>query len=270
MADPPVNRQTLRDQVAGVLREAILFGEFEPGQRLREQELAERFDVSLTPVREALNSLAGTGLVVRHGRQGTHVRTLGASDVENLLSVRESLEALAVRQAIANVTTEDEDRFGLLLEQQAAATELARTDPDKAVPRLAVLNEEFHDLILERADNQWLASMLASIHDLLVFARAGLRSRATLPRRQASLEEHRRIASAITSRDGEAAVEHMRDHVRRTKQHVISLIADGPAAADGRLRHQDLASDDARSRSRPANEKGGKRDLMRPSKATDH
>lgn len=223
MATSSVTNRTLRDQIADVLRQAILFGEFAPGERLMESELAQRFHVSLTPVREALNSLAGAGLVERHGRQGTRVRSLDIADVENLLSVRESLEVLAVRQAAPNITREDEGRFAAILRQQADVTERVADDPETAIPTLVALNDEFHELILVRADNPWLASMLTSIQDLLIFARAGLRARATLARRRESLREHRRLARALAEGDADVAAAVMSEHVRKTKEHIITL-----------------------------------------------
>ena len=87
MSAAPVTRQTLREQVLRILREEILTGVFEPGERLSEPELAKRLDVSLTPVREALGDLAASGLVVRNGRQGTHVRRIGVRDAVNLSSL---------------------------------------------------------------------------------------------------------------------------------------------------------------------------------------
>src|SRR5690606_29771997 len=104
-----VNRQTLRDQVLRILREEILGGVFAPGERLSEPELAKRLDVSLTPVREALGDLAASGLVVRNGRQGTHVRKVGVKDAVNLLAVRRALEVLAVRQAVKHLTPADDE-----------------------------------------------------------------------------------------------------------------------------------------------------------------
>lgn len=221
-----VNKQTIRDQVFQILRTAILSGELEPGQRLSEPELAKQLNVSLTPVREALGSLAGSGLIERNGRRGTHVRKLRATDLDNLLSVREVLEVLAVRQAVPNLTEEDDSQLLRLLEAQRSATALAKTSPAQARAQLSALNEEFHQLILVRTGNEWLTNLLTSIQDLLVFARARLRMNATLQRRQDSLEEHRRITEALLRRDAEAAVRHMSEHLSHLKEHVVALAPD--------------------------------------------
>lgn len=223
MGAEQVTRQTLGDQVTRVLREAILLGEFKPGERLSEPELAGRLDVSLTPVREALSTLAAAGLVVRGGRRGTHVRRLTARDIDNLLSVREALEVLAVRQSVPRFTAREHELFNQILEEQAAATERVREEPGEVVPQLAELNERFHQLFLDYADNAWLVSMITSIQDVVVFARTRLRLVATPERRQESLAEHRRIVRAVVERDADAAARHMSDHVQRLKEHVLSL-----------------------------------------------
>jgi DNA-binding GntR family transcriptional regulator len=222
-----VNRQTLRDQVADLIREAILTGVYAPGQRLSEPELAKQLDVSLTPVREALGSLAATGLVVRSGRQGTHVRALDVGDIRNLFAVREVLECLAVRQAIGAFSADDFARFESILQKQAESNDLMDAARARATRRLAELNDDFHGLILARANNEWLQGMLASIGDLLVFARVQLRETATLARRVQSLEEHRRIVAALRAGDGEAAVAAMTEHLRNLERHVIAHVGGG-------------------------------------------
>lgn len=235
----PLDKRSLRDQVVGVLRQEILAGAYRPGQRLSEPELARRLNVSLTPVREALGVLAGSGLVTRSGRQGTHVRQLHATDIENLLAVREVLEVLAVRQAMQNLTPEDAKRLGAILEAQERATELVRDDPTSALPLLIEANDDFHALILQRSRNEWLSEMLASIQDLLGFARARLRAHAPLERRRQSLAEHRRIAEALLARDGDAAASAMSDHIQQLKRHLIAPASDthranhAPATAPG-------------------------------------
>ena len=189
--------------------------------------------MSLTPVREALNSLAGGGLVVRNGRQGTHVRALGVQDIRNLFALRESLERLAVKQAAAHLTEHDHAKLATILERQAEANELLKTSKVRATKRLAQLNEDFHGLILERANNEWVETMLGSIGDLLVFARVQLRETAPWERRVQSLDEHSRIAAALRSKNAELAERIMAEHLRHLEEHVIArmLNTDQPIRA---------------------------------------
>jgi DNA-binding GntR family transcriptional regulator len=224
MCAAPVTRQTLREQVLRILREDILNGAFQPGERLSEPELAKRLDVSLTPVREALGDLAASGLVVRNGRLGTHVRKIGVQDAVNLLAVRKSLEILAVRQAVTNLTTADDATIKRIVREQASATDRTKAAPETAIPVLGQLNEDFHQLILARTNNQWLISMLASIQDLLLFVRTELRKSTSVKRRRESLAEHRQIAEALLARDADAAGAAMGQHVANLEGHVVQLI----------------------------------------------
>lgn len=244
----PLDKRSLRDQVVGVLRHEILAGVYRPGQRLSEPEVARHLNVSLTPVREALGVLAGAGLVVRRGRQGTYVRRLLVDDVKNLLSVREALEVLAVRQAVPNLTAADRARFAHLLERQAEATDLVRRDAARALPRLVQVNDAFHALILQRTRNEWASSLLASIQDLLGFARARLRAEAGLERRRQSLAEHHEIADALLARDGDRAAAAMSNHIRQLERHVIALASQPDAAVPGPT----IGPDRARRRGRRA------------------
>jgi len=226
MSAASVTRQTLREQVLRILRDEILNGTFQPGERLSEPELAKRLDVSLTPVREALGDLAASGLVVRNGRQGTHVRRLGKQDVVNLLAVRRSLGMLAVRQAVPELTAADDALIERLVTEQIAATELTTTDHDAATHALRRLNEEFHQLILLRTSNQWLIDIFASIQDLLLFVRTELAKRASVEHRRQSLDEHRRIAEALLARDADSAATAMGEHVDRLEYRIVALLTE--------------------------------------------
>src|SRR5690606_17497361 len=155
---------------------------------------------------------AASGLVVRNGRQGTHVRRLGKQDVVNLLAVRRSLGMLAVRQAVPELTAADDALIERLVTEQIAATELTPTDHDAATHALRRLNEEFHQLILLRTSNQWLIDIFASIQDLLLFVRTELAKRASVEHRRQSLDEHRRIAEALLARDADSAATAMGEH----------------------------------------------------------
>lgn len=216
-----VNRQTLRDQVVDLLREAILSGTYEQGQRLMEPEVANRFGVSLTPVREALNSLAATGLVIRSGRQGTYVRTLTPENVRNLFAVREALECLAITQATQHLTPEDHAFLENNLEHQAKANALLETNRTQATKRLAELNDLFHGMILDRSNNEWVRDMLSGIGDLLIFSRVRLRETAPWERRLQSLKEHQGIADALKNRDAALASRLMSEHLKHLEDHVI-------------------------------------------------
>lgn len=228
-----IRGSTLQDRVVDQVREAILTGVFPPGQRLLEPELARRFGVSVTPVREALSVLAGRGLIVRNGRFGSYVRTLNVADVKNLFALRKALECLALRQVARHLTEEDFARMDANLERQARANSLTETARLRSTLELSALNDEFHDLFIARAGNEWLSSMLLGIRDLLEFTRVRLREIASLERRDETLRDHHRIVKALRASDVEAAVTALFAHLDRLEKDIIlRLSLDGDSGRE--------------------------------------
>src|SRR5256886_12817573 len=98
---------TKADDIALVIEEAIVSGELEPGTVLRQEQLSEQFNVSRTPIREALRRLAALGLVSFVPNRGVRVRTISREELHQAFMVRAELEALATEVAAAKVTPED-------------------------------------------------------------------------------------------------------------------------------------------------------------------
>jgi DNA-binding transcriptional regulator YhcF (GntR family) len=111
--------RTLGEMVYEVIKEAILTGALRPGQRLRQEALAETLDVSRIPVRSALMQLEREGLVSFRAGRGAVVRTLSAGQVREIYELRELLEAHAVRKVMASMTPERLARLGDLAAQAA-------------------------------------------------------------------------------------------------------------------------------------------------------
>src|SRR4029079_12770887 len=95
---------TKADDIALVIEEAIVSGELAPGTVLRQEQLSERFNVSRTPIREALRRLAALGLVDFHAHRGVRVRTIQREELHEAFLVRAELEALATELAAQRVT----------------------------------------------------------------------------------------------------------------------------------------------------------------------
>src|SRR5438105_6431078 len=119
--------RTKADDLALVIEEAIVSGELEPGTVLRQEQLSERFQVSRTPVREALRRLAALGLVSFEPNRGVRVRTLSRAELHEAFLVRAELESLATEVAAEKATPEDlaeldaaEQRFAEISEELAS------------------------------------------------------------------------------------------------------------------------------------------------------
>jgi len=187
-----------------LLLEAIDRGEFRPGDRLVETELAERFGVSRTPVREALQRLETQAVVSRDGRSLV-VSTLDHDQLGELYVVRGELEALAARLAAQHAAPEE----------IRVLSEMVRKDRDLAdLPDLlARANKRFHRQIHLASHNRYLIQQLGMVHRSM--ALLATTSLAAEGRSAQALEEHRGIVAAIEARDASAADAAIRAHISR-------------------------------------------------------
>ncbi len=145
---------SLAGDVARRLEEDILRGAIRPGQRLDERELSERYGVSRTPVREALQRLSASGLASARGRQGLQVSQFSVADLLDALSVVASMEALAASQAARRIT--QEQRAVLEAEHAACGAAIAAGDYDAFYDA----NIRFHDAIAAASHNRVLQDEL--------------------------------------------------------------------------------------------------------------
>ena len=149
----------LRDVVFKNLRTAILRGDFQPGERLMENQLAERMGVSRTPIREAIRKLELEGLVVMVPRKGAEVANITEKDIKDVLEVRATLEGLAIRLACENMQPEDVER--LIQVNQKFIQAVADKDNDKVLE----WDVAFHDIIFEASGNDKLIQILNNLRE---------------------------------------------------------------------------------------------------------
>ena len=149
----------LRDVVFQTLRQAILRGELEPGERLMEIHLANRLGVSRTPIREAIRKLELEGLVVMIPRRGAIVASITEKDLKDVLEVRRTLEIMAGEIACERITPE-------LLEQlkNTGHEFMVRKDTNDFTS-LAEVDVKFHDIIYAATGNQRLISILNNLRE---------------------------------------------------------------------------------------------------------
>ena len=196
------------DSVYGWIKGAIQQGRLKPGQRLREEALAQELGVSRTPVREALRRLEAEGLIEPLPRQGLVVRNPPEEDLADLCVVREALEGLAGRLAAQSITRAELYR----LEELYTETERAVRAGD--VGRLAALNDEFHRVVWQASRNRYLARQLHQLREFIF--RVQGRTTLDYPGRAVEmLREHRALLDAIRSADTETAERVAREHMAR-------------------------------------------------------
>jgi DNA-binding GntR family transcriptional regulator len=228
---PPPSRT---DFVLQTIKEAILAGELSPGQPLVESELAARLAVSKTPVREALKTLAGTGLVVMSTYKGASVAVLDRELLRSVAEVRAVLEPAALRLAIAGDARFDEAAAALAA--AAAASESSGPTPPGPVERasrvrMSLANRRFHQALYAGCGNRLMVEMLDGLKDrAALFAVAGWGVNPTWAQEAA---EHAAILAAAQRRDADAAGELLRRHIQKFDERVLAWLPDRPVGPPG-------------------------------------
>ena len=185
--------------------EQITTLELAPGAHINEQELAEKMNMGVVPVREALRLLSHENLVVITPRHGLYVADVNVPDLEQLSEVRLSLEALCARLAAQRATPDDLVVLRALRQEQA-------TVPPEDSRRLLDLDHKFHQAVAQAARNKYLAQTLDRLFGLsrrlwyLVLPQLGY-----LP---TSVEKHLELVDAIEAGDAGRAEQIMHDHVK--------------------------------------------------------
>jgi len=196
--------RNVHEAVVDGIRDMILHGQLEPGDWLRQDELAAAFGVSTVPVREALRQLQAEGLVTLHRRRGAAVASISASECEEIYRIREALESLAVHWAAENLGRIPIERLALLLSE----IEIAEAQFDDVDRRLDLVREFFF-AIFQASEKQHLLRMLSSLWDLTNQYRRYFSSRAELvPQRVA---KYRRLYQACQAGDAEGLIVVFRD-----------------------------------------------------------
>ena len=205
----------------------IAVGTLAPGQHLDETELAARFNVSRTPIRETLIQLASMGLVVIRPRRGAVVAELGPHQLVEMFEVMSELEATCGRLAARRMTPAD--HVHLLAAHEACREARDASDPDAYFYK----NEAFHEVIYAGSHNQFLFEQTRNLYRRLrPYRRLQLRVR---DRVGASWDEHDGVVRAILAGDGDLAAQLTRSHVMIQGQRFADLMASLPQLTAGSL-----------------------------------
>lgn len=195
----------LRDVVFNTLRQAILRGELEPGERLMEIQLAERLGVSRTPIREAIRKLELEGLVLMIPRKGAEVAKISEKSLKDVLEVRRSLEELAIELTCQRIT--DEGMAELEEAQKAFATAIHKGD----AMVIAEADEHFHELIYRATENSRLVQILSNLREQMY--RYRLEYIKDAGKRQILIVEHEKILRCIRRHSIAEAKAAVREHI---------------------------------------------------------
>lgn len=195
----------LRDVVFNTLRQAILRGELQPGERLLEIHLADKLGVSRTPIREAIRKLELDGLVIMIPRKGAVVAEITEKSLRDVLEVRKALEELAVKLACKKIKDEEID------ELKRATKEFEDALKDGDITVYAEADVKFHDIIYRTTDNQRLIQLLYNLREQMYRYRVEYLKRDDS--HEKLLEEHQYIVDMLEKRDEKCAMEAICRHI---------------------------------------------------------
>jgi DNA-binding GntR family transcriptional regulator len=207
---------SLQEQSYQALRTAILSGELVPGQRLVETQLAQKLQVSRTPIREALRQLQQGDLVVDD--QGVmKVATFTSEDAKKLYECRLALENVSVEEACQKISDRQLTQIDRLIQK---AEKLLNAKPTKLTNfQLLDLDYQFHRTIAQGSNNEWLVALLDQLFDKMILLRIQ-----TLLSNPTVLEvrwEHRQIYDAIAQRNSKKAMRAIQEHLVASQTRVV-------------------------------------------------
>ena len=205
----------LREIVFTTMREAIINGDFKPGQRLMEVQLAEQMGVSRTPVREAIRKLELEGLVVMVPRKGAYVAGLSSEDVREVVEIRCVLEGLAAKLAAQKAGSEDISKLKLIIDNFEIAVN------DKNIADLISYDSDFHEIIYRTAKNGKLIQMINGLREQVQRFRVAYFTQ--FNNVDVLLIEHRDLLNAIINKNSELARQVAEKHITTTEQLITKI-----------------------------------------------
>ncbi|MBI2219746.1 MAG: GntR family transcriptional regulator [Acidobacteria bacterium] len=212
----PVHRERASDAAYQSLLQAIMTQVFLPGERLNVLDLARSLNVSLTPVKEALNKLASEGLVEIRPRSGTFVTDISPEDVAETFELRAALEVVAGEKAMGRLNGDELDR----LERMLAILERPMvTEGDRIAHERT--NSDFHRYIVERSGNRRLIQLYESLNAHIKIARIHRSHDRWASRLAEEKAEHREIVDALKGRDAGRLRGALMQHIGRAAENLI-------------------------------------------------
>ncbi len=207
--------RTIQKDAYQLILEAIDLGSYKPGDRLVESDLAERFGVSRTPIREALQRLETQSLLTRDGRS-LIVASLDHNQLAELYVVRSELEGLAARLAAKHATPEEIRVLRDMVEDDRKYTD----DPEA----LSRSNRRFHKQVHLASHNRYLVQQLDLVHRTM--ALLAVTTLAVEGRSETALDEHSAIVAALETGDGGAAHAALKTHISKAFEARLKIDAD--------------------------------------------
>ena len=205
---------SLTDEIADIVRERILKGEYCIGEKIKENTIAVELKVSRTPIREAFRQLEKDGLIEYVPNRGCFAKGFTRRDIDDIYAVRKALEALTVEWAVSRIT---DGQIAELREQ----CDLMEFYTDRKESKKAIqMNSSFHDIIYTAAGSRFMAQVLRSYKDYITQTRKAVFYNEEYLKEV--LNEHKCILAAIEEKDAEKAKQAMEAHLDGSKRRAES------------------------------------------------
>jgi len=208
---------TISEEISQTLADEIVTGRIAPGQKLDERRIAARFEVSRTPVRDALRQLATTGLIEFRAHRGATVVDIGVEQLTDMFDAMGELEALCAKLSAQRMSAVERKKLETLHYQ---STEVVDSEDDTAY---SALNERYHETIFDGTHNKSIRDITLNFRRRLAPFRASVFFR-NRDRMRSSFNEHDEITNAILSADADRAYQAMRQHVASSSLNVIEYL----------------------------------------------
>lgn len=233
----------LSDYVADQLREAIIHGRLTPGEHIVEREIADAARLSRGPVRDALRILENEGLVTRQPRRGTFVTGMTLRDAEEIYSLRQPLELLAVDYAIRNATEEQFAQLDAIINRMVTLLKEEHYTQIQATQ----LDLEFHDMLYNISGHRRLQAAWATLRgqvSMLILLHRQIKPTDFWER---AIPYHREIVACLRRRDAAAAHASLRIHLSSSYDTVVAAVREAEARCGTVQEEQDESAEpDAR------------------------
>jgi DNA-binding GntR family transcriptional regulator len=207
-------KQNLSEDLVLYIKQQIIDGELNPGDRIVETKLARELGISQTPVREAIRQLMGEGIITIAPNRGPLVRSLNMKDVFEIYSLRAMLEGLSIRLATQNATEED------IIKLEHFYQQMKEKLHDDSVNSLLQDSLYIHQSIINLSNHSRLISMYKSINFQISLVNRILGRKST---KQKELDQHWELIEALVQRDPDKAEKVMREHIYRSYREFVEL-----------------------------------------------
>ncbi len=207
--------KSLKEIVYSSIKDNIIYrNNIEPGDKINITKISENYNISLTPIREALKHLEGEDLIINKKGKGYYVISLSKEDIYHLYEIRCSLEKLAVKQSFDNLVNED-------VKEMEKINALIKKDEKFDFKKQTELNEKFHNIFINKSKNIWLKKEIDHFNDLFIFARGNDKD---TPLDDAYFH-HEQIISAIKNNDKQKAIKKMEEHIFISRKRIMDKLS---------------------------------------------